>query len=343
MNNKLRKLAATIAATGLISLSALNSSAALADSSDNTQQVTNGLSTAIGLATINNLSLMFRGLFDLGNAYNIWVQSLILSDATQAGIQSSHAVSAQSAALTTGYVFAATIAPLPPGSKPTIPFTPQGVPKIASPGFYASLVPVTRTAAGLDKSSYLSSGSLLSSTKFTNTSNNNEQAKAAVFIQFLQNAGNLLTPIDASSLSQADPGTVASYLDTLANFNAGQSVGLNALLNLYSERVPLSQLNGESPLSYDEKQVLKRMQPVWTASVTKMTIVDVARETLYTQAEMNYQMFQLRMQLEQLNATLAAMQLQQQQVSDFSTLQAQKAAVMQSIKSSANAQQQQQQ
>lgn len=339
MNNKLRKFSATIAATSLISFAALGSSNAQADTTDNTQQVTNGISTAIGFSTINMLSLIFRCFYDVNDAYNMWVKTLVVSNATQADIQSTHAVSSQSAALTTGYVFAATIEPPPPGKSSTSLFQSGfGIPKIASPGLYASMVPVARTQTGLDKSTYLSSGSLFGSSKFSNTQNDNQQAKAATFIQFLQGAGTLITPIDATTLSQADPGTVATYLNTLANYNAGQSVGLNALWTLFSERVPLQQLNGESSLSYDENQVLKRMQPAWTAAVTKMTIVDVARESLYTQAEMNYQMFQLRMQLEQLNGTLAAMQLQQQQLAGKPYLSAQKQQVMQSVKAAGNSQ-----
>jgi hypothetical protein len=70
-----------------------------------------------------------------------------------------------------------------------------------------------------------------------------------------------------------------------------------------------------SVLEYDAKNATRRMQSKWYQYITsdKFTAADADREALVILAEQRYEMFAIRMQLEQLNATLATFQLQMQQ------------------------------
>lgn len=325
MKYKAQKLAAlTTVTTALVTATLVSSPAAYADdNSDSVHQITSGVASAFGFGTINVLSGLYTYLQDCENAYSAWVIKTMQGNASQYAVTDSQKLQAQSAKDTTAFIFNSITAP---NAQPQST-TPAGLPTNFAAGVYAAMVPVNRDVMGLAKSTYLSSEALFSTTKFSGDA---QRQQAGTFIQFLGDAGARITPLNAQTLQKADGATAASYLNSLATYYAGQSIGLNALYNLYNERIPVQQLNGESVLSNDQKQVLRRMQPAWTESVSKMTIVDVARETLYTQAEMNYQLFQLRMQLEQLNATLAAMQMEQQQISDKPLLMGKEQQVIQS-------------
>jgi hypothetical protein len=324
VKHKAQKLVALTTVTTAMTVGLLGSSTALADdSSDSVHQITSGVASAFGFGTINVLSGLYTYLQDCENAYSVWVLKTMQGNATQYAITDSQKLQAQTAKDTTAFIFNAVTAP---NAQPQAT-TSTGLPTNYSAGVYAAMVPVNRDTMGLAKSTYLSSEALFASTKYNGDT---QRQQAGTFIQFLGDAGARVTPLNAQTLQKADGATAASYLNSLATYYAGQSVGLNALYNLYNERIPVQQLNGESVLSNDQKQVLRRMQPAWTESVSKMTIVDVARETLYTQAEMNYQLFQLRMQLEQLNATLAAMQMEQQQISAKPLLMGKEQQVIQS-------------
>lgn len=337
MKSKAKKLVVLTSVTTSVLFGLLGCNIAKAADSSNSgdavYQITNGISSALGFGTINTLSGLFIYFQDCENAYQAWVLKTMQNNNVQATITSSHAVQQQSGKDTTAFVFNALTAPLN-GSQNTTPIA--GLPMTYSPGVFAALVPVNRNMQSLVKSTYISGEALFSGTKFSGDA---QRAQAATFIQFLADAGAKIKPLNQDTLQKADPTLASEYLNQLATYNAGQAVGLNALYNLYNERIPLPKLNGESALSTDENQALVRMQPAWTESVSKMTIVDVMRESLYTQAEMNYQLFQMRMQMEQLTAVLATMEIQQQQTTSKSLLMSKQQQVIQSANSGTTTQQ----
>ena len=309
MKSIIKSIRRRLILTTVVCTSLLTTGAAFADAAPNNtaQQVNSGVSQAFGAATSNILNALYVYLQDCQTLYAKWVSQLMQMNAGQYAMSDSQGIAMQSGKDTTAMIYALMTPPnlqLKNGAQSPIPY-------LFSPGLYASMVPVSRDETGAAQSEYLSSGSLLSTLQFDPSK---EQAKKALtFIQFVANMGNRIVPLTSSTLKNADPSAVYAYLNSLASFNAGQSVPLNTLLNLYNERLPLPQLNGKSALATDQQAVLTRLQPQWTASVNKMTLVDVMRESLYTQAQTNYQLFQMRMQLEQLNMTMAMMALQQQQ------------------------------
>lgn len=265
----------------------------------------NPIVTAIAIGTVNilgNYNTLFRAI---GMPFMASQAAFFPATAAQSYLTTSHLVSLQSSQDTANFIFGA-VTPPRNSNQPTV----VGIPISYSPGVYAAMVPVARTPVALAQIRYLSVGSLVSTSKFQS---NQQQLEASTFIRFLADAGGKVQALPSATLDAANTTAKNQYLNLLANYNAGQSVGLNTLYNLYNERIPLPQLNGESILSSDEKLAMHGMQPQWQAAVAKMTPVDLLRQNVYEQALNNYQTFQLRMAIEQLNTNIAVMQLIQQQ------------------------------
>jgi len=309
--------------TLVIALTLLSSTMTLADTG-NVQAITNGMASASATSTVNTLSNLYNYFQASEQSYIPFINSTMVSSPTQASILNSHVLQAQAGIQTDAFVFNNISPPPCSASQPNCPPNEIKSPPPFSPGVYASMIPMTHSKNGLKRAQYISSSSLFSSPKFESDT---QRRQAAIFIQFVANSGGLITPLTPQALKNADRTTMAAYLNALGVYYAGQSVGLNAFYMLYNERVPRQDLQNESVLSYDENQILRRMQPAWIKLVSQMTAIDVLRESLYTHAEQNYEMFEIRMQLEQLNATMAAMQMQQQQLLATPALMAKEAQV----------------
>ncbi|MAZ39205.1 MAG: hypothetical protein CMF49_03720 [Legionellales bacterium] len=171
---------------------------------------------------------------------------------------------------------------------------------------YAKVIPTTQQTAQ-QNAIFFNSGTLLN-----NMILKPGQAKAAqVYINFLADAGN---PVPTPQGSWVNNGTSATtkYLNDLGTYNAQLSTGLNTLYLLFEERKPQTALGGKSALSYDAAAAERRMTPDWYTKITgkQFTPADVSRESLVIQAEQRYELFEIRMQLEQLNTTMTTLQLQ---------------------------------
>lgn len=173
---------------------------------------------------------------------------------------------------------------------------------------YAQLVPTTQDQVQ-QKAAYFNGSSLLNAT----TLSSQEVAAATSYINFVAGAGIPIQTPSGSWLTNGSSSTT-SYLNSLGTYTAELSNGTNVLFNLLQERVGQKGLNGQSAIEYDAAAANRRMSPTWTGSVANMSPADMQREQLIIDAEMRYELYQNRMQLEQLNATMATLQLQLLQV-----------------------------
>ena len=171
---------------------------------------------------------------------------------------------------------------------------------------YAKVIPTSQQAAQ-QSAPLFNSGTLLNNM----TLNTQQQNAAQTYINFLADAGN---PVPTPQGSWVTNGTSATtkYLNALGTYNTQLSAGLNTMYLLLEERKPQAALGNISPLAYDAAEAERRMQPDWYAKITgkQFTPADVARENLVIQAEQSYDIFQVRMQLEQLNTTMTTLQFQ---------------------------------
>ncbi len=308
MKVTLKKIALLSIVTGAITVGTTNTAIAATNSSVNSASdaISDAISTGIG-----NISALLEKLFEkFGDNYQNTVSNTNTQNAMQASMATDRTVEGQAAAYTLNFTF----------NSLTAPSAKSKGPERISPGAFAALIPTSAESSDAMKNMLsLSSGALLAKTVY---GTKDEAAAANAFVQVVGDGGDRVTALAPSVIDKAKstPEGV-SYLNTMATYNAATSVALNALFTLLAERMPLESLNNkDSALSYDQKGALRRMQPNWTTLVPELTTVDVLRESLYAQAEMRYEMYEIRMQLEQLNATMAALLLSQQQTMGKSLL-----------------------
>ncbi len=158
-----------------------------------------------------------------------------------------------------------------------------------------------------------------------NTTLSDEQKESAQqYVTLLAGGDAPIEPIPRKLLAKKT-GPMKAYLAAIASYAAVQSVGMNTFLNLIAERTQQKDLglyagvktmNGQpvlnaSPLQVDTYNARRRItQPSWYNHVETASSSELQRENIYLLAEMRYEMYQNRMQLERLNATLALIQLQ---------------------------------
>ncbi len=268
-------------------------------------------SDAIGLQTAEIKKTLYELFKDLSENYEALVRANFDQDTVQSKLAADHLAEKQGGDYTNTFIFNSLTAP---GTKN------KNAPKRNSPGYFAGLVPYSADGANaMEQTARLTSSALFSNTLLKDP----QDAQANAFIQVLADGGNRVTQLDPALIDKVKSTPEAvSYLNTMATYNAATSVALNAFYTMLAERLPAKGLdNKDSILSYDEKGAMRRMQDNWISTVPKLTTVDILRESLYTQAEMRYEMYELRMQIEQLNATMAALLLVQQQTLGKSLMQ----------------------
>lgn len=162
----------------------------------------------------------------------------------------------------------------------------------------------------------------------------------------------LAQPFDVSNILSSDPEerrkqlqdtTVQKYLLMVRSYIASQSLVLSNFTFLAKEREVVSNLgkkagmttlptdgkesaiDNASPLQVDEFLVKRRTgNPSWYTAVNNASSPALQRETLYVLAELNAQIFQLRMLNERMLASLSLIQMQSAQMNkSFMTYQQQ--------------------
>jgi len=173
---------------------------------------------------------------------------------------------------------------------------------------YAQQVPKSQNEAN-QKAAYFNSASLLNAT----TLSGSQLDAATNYVNFLAGAGIPVQTPTGNWLTNNTSSTTA-YLNSLGTYSAELSTGLNVFFNMLEERRPQSSLQNKSALQFDSDAANGRMNADWVQNTTTMSPADLQRESVIIQAETRYELYETRMQLEQLNATMANLQLQLLQV-----------------------------
>lgn len=173
---------------------------------------------------------------------------------------------------------------------------------------YAKLVPTTQSQVS-QNIQYFNSSTLLNAA----TLDSNQMKAATSYISFAAGAGIPVQTPSGSWLTNGSSSTT-SYLNSLGTYNAELSTGTNVLFNLLEERRAQQALGGKSAIEYDAAAANRRMSAKWIAGLSSMSPADLQREQTIIAAETRYELYENRMQLEQLNASMANLQLQLLQV-----------------------------
>jgi intracellular multiplication protein IcmX len=147
------------------------------------------------------------------------------------------------------------------------------------------------------------------------TDQKDQKLYARYFIQIVSGLSDpvrLLTPLDYENKLKNDEDR-KDYLSRLQAFTALVSVGMNNLYQMYVERLPIAS-NQPSLAETEAQMAARRMTPEWRKMIESASPVTLARENLYLQAEINYQLYRSRQQQERILATLSVLQLQNLQV-----------------------------
>lgn len=157
---------------------------------------------------------------------------------------------------------------------------------------------------------------------------------AQSYIQFLAGTGNPVQTLPANTAAAAT-GPVKAFLSTLGSYVATQSAGMSVLYKALAVRSvepglgPTANLpDNISPLKLQETMVTTPLSQTWYDSMNKANPADIQKQTLFLLANMQNLMYQNGLQLEQLNVTLATLQLQMLEGLTRQNLQTARAAAM---------------
>ena len=160
------------------------------------------------------------------------------------------------------------------------------------------------------------------------TYNATQQKQAQKYIQF---AANLATPVKQLDTSKLTPAQMLklqtkpsykTYEVAVRSILAARSVALANLYKAYAERTPLTiDANGTSTsqsnnppisvLSQREMLATQRItSPDWYKNMATQPVTVIDRESLYIQAEMRYEMYQMHKDMERLLVTMSMLQIQ---------------------------------
>lgn len=161
---------------------------------------------------------------------------------------------------------------------------------------------------------------------------------------YIQYAASLFQPlgvIDSSNLSSSVLSSPAylNYAGLVRSYVAALSLGVSNLYHLYAERAPINansqnpapfnvlnnaglgaiaqlptnspQFPAASPLQIDQYSATRRFNdPSWRNGVQEASPTVLAREQLYLLAEIRYEMFMSRMELQRMTAAMSILQIE---------------------------------
>ena len=143
-----------------------------------------------------------------------------------------------------------------------------------------------------------------------------QKAQVEKMILMLANTGNPVKNLENNVATQNYP-KVKEFLSSMGAYNAATSNALNVLYSIMKERTVtpgIGDLVGQtadlSPMQLDMHNVQKALAYGDDGSFDQASMQDVAKTSYYVQAQMLYELFKLRESVQQLNATMAVMQLQ---------------------------------
>gem|GEM_PF-4036906 len=188
-------------------------------------------------------------------------------------------------------------------------------------------LPQANTQNSTTAVSIRSISSLLNQTGLKNSDANTARA----FILYLSGQTDPVSPIP-QNLEKSAPEEVEAFNGLVAVYAAAQSTGLNVLNYLLQERIIPSTGNSGfadalsnqlynqttglnpatpmSPLQLDEYMATRRVaNGQWYQATQNATPGQLSRENLNLLAEIRYEMYEQRLQMEQMNATMAVLQL----------------------------------
>lgn len=163
---------------------------------------------------------------------------------------------------------------------------------------------------------YFSLATILNISSFDESKLTQELQQAEQYIAFISGQANPVPPLDEIAATKSNP-AIENYRAALGSYTAAQSVGVNTLNRMVNARIPDKSLGDAvglnqaiSPLQLEERVATTPLGSAWMQKMATASPADIQKETLFLLANMQVQLFQSNQQLEQLNATLAALQLQ---------------------------------
>lgn len=132
----------------------------------------------------------------------------------------------------------------------------------------------------------------------------------------LANVGNPVKNIDANIANQMNKVAVQEFLASLGSYDTITSNALNSLFSIMQERTVVPGLTlpnsaqAVSPYQLEMSNVNQILSIAKDGSFDNASMLDMAKAAYYAQAMTLYELFKLRQSVQQLNATMAVMQLQ---------------------------------
>lgn len=142
------------------------------------------------------------------------------------------------------------------------------------------------------------------------------QKQVQQMILNLANTGNPVKNIDANIAGQTNKIAVQEFLASLASYNAVTSNALNSLFSIMEERTVVPGLTlpnstqALSPYQLEMSGVNQILSIAKDGSFDNASMLDMAKAGYYAQSMTLYELFKLRQSVQQLNATMAVLQLQ---------------------------------
>ncbi len=164
-----------------------------------------------------------------------------------------------------------------------------------------------------------------------------QQKDAESLIQFLSSGGNL-PQLLADNYQNVDNASVNNFRTALGTYAATQSIATNTLNEMIAQRTRVPRLglfiglpDAASPLELQEKIATLPLSSDWTSKMATANPVDVQRETLFLISHLNYQIYQMNRNIEQMNVTNAGLLLQMQNGVNKNQLEALRQKAMKSV------------
>ena len=145
---------------------------------------------------------------------------------------------------------------------------------------------------------------------FFSSSKSSEQSQSSAAAGFIKFASALADPLAVAPFLPKEPEKAARYLAGLRTYAAQMSVGLSNLHQMLARRVRTGAENPRSQLELEHQMAVRRLGGEWHTQMEQASPLTVSRETLYILAEMNYMLYQHKVQQERLLATISMLQLQ---------------------------------
>lgn len=145
----------------------------------------------------------------------------------------------------------------------------------------------------------------------------NQKQQLELLIQTIAGAGNPVKNIDANKASDTSLVGVQEFLASLGSYNAVKSNAMNVLYGTMQYRTVQPGLGATvgvsqeiSPMQMDMNSVNQALSFTKDDSFATASVLDMAKASYFVQVQSLYELHKLRQSMQQLNVTMAIMQLQ---------------------------------